>query len=94
MPLDPPDRPDRRLFLHAGGAAAVVSLLGQGCAHGATNATLPSFASVSASLDDTVRVPAGYDWQLLYPWGAPTGVAGRMPAFAAGEPSRAETTRR
>ncbi|MDI3380266.1 PhoX family protein [Xenophilus aerolatus] len=82
MPADRPDRPDRRLFLHAGGAAAVVSLLAQGCAHGATDASLPAFPSVAASLADAVRVPAGYDWQLLYPWGSPTGVAGRMPAFA------------
>lgn len=82
MSADRPARPDRRLILHAGGAAAVLSLLGQGCAHRSTDATLPSFTGVAASFDDAVLVPAGYDWQLLYPWGSPTGVAGRMPAFA------------
>jgi secreted PhoX family phosphatase len=83
MPMD-----RRQFLLQSGSAAAVVALLGQGCA-----ATLPDagkaagvdvlgFTGVPASLRDGVVIPPEYEWQLLYPWGTPTGVAGRMPAFA------------
>jgi secreted PhoX family phosphatase len=83
MPLD-----RRQFLLQSGSAAAVVALFGQGCA-----ATLPDagqaarvdalgFTGVPASLADAVVIPPEYEWQLLYPWGTPTGVAGRMPAFA------------
>jgi secreted PhoX family phosphatase len=83
MPLD-----RRQFLLQSGSAAAVVALFGQGCAapsspaaHGARGDVL-GFTGVSASLHDGVVVPPEYEWQLLYPWGTPTGIAGRMPAFA------------
>ena len=75
---------DRRLFLHSG-AAAVVALLAEGCAQPGTASTshsLPGFASVPATLADGVTLPPGYEAQVLYPWGTPTGIAGAMPAFA------------
>ncbi|WP_432731419.1 PhoX family protein [Variovorax sp. W6] len=79
---------DRRHFLlQSGSAAAVVALFGQGCASTlAPSPTRPGealgFTGVPASLRDGVVVPPEYEWQLLYPWGAPTGIAGRMPSFA------------
>ncbi|GER15960.1 PhoX family protein [Variovorax boronicumulans] len=83
MPLD-----RRHFLLQSGATAAVVALFGQGCARSqlppSTGATSPSgfFTSVPISQRDAVVVPPEYEWQMLYPWGAPTGVAGRMPAFA------------
>ncbi|SEK07033.1 MULTISPECIES: PhoX family phosphatase [unclassified Variovorax] len=81
MPLD-----RRQFLLQSGSAAAVVALFGQGCA---APASVPAgqgqalgFTGVPASLRDGVVIPPEYEWQLLYPWGTPTGVAGRMPAFA------------
>ncbi|WP_208509679.1 PhoX family phosphatase [Variovorax paradoxus] len=76
---------DRRRFLQSG-TAAVVALLAQHPA-GATKPTLSGealgFTAVPASLRDAVVVPPEYEWQLLYPWGTPTGIAGQpMPAFA------------
>ena len=68
----------------------MVALFGQGCARSqlppSTGATNPSgfFTSVPISQRDAVVVPPEYEWQMLYPGGAPTGVAGRMPAFAPG----------
>ncbi|RIX84731.1 PhoX family protein [Acidovorax cavernicola] len=78
---------DRRRFLQSG-TAAVVSLLAQRHADAADPA--PSepgrslgFTGVPASLRDAVVVPPEYEWQLLYPWGTPTGVPRQpMPAFA------------
>ncbi len=79
MPLD------RRTFLQSA-SAAVVALLAQGGARAAPGAGADGvlgFTAVPASLRDEVVVPPEYTWQLLYPWGAPTGIAGRpMPAFA------------
>ena len=79
MPLD------RRIFLQSG-AAAVVALLHR---HGAGASSAPAgqavlgFTGVPASLRDAVVVPPEYEWQLLYPWGTPTGIAGQpMPPFA------------
>ena len=79
---------DRRRFLQSG-TAAVVALLAQHPA-GATKPTVSiegaealGFTAVPASLRDAVVVPPEYEWQLLYPWGTPTGIAGQpMPAFA------------
>lgn len=81
----------RRLFLHSG-AAAFVALLAEGCAlpaargmraPGTLSAALPGFDGVAATLRDGVTLPPGYTAQVLYPWGAPTGIAGEaMPAFA------------
>ena len=77
----------RRELLKTGAAAAVVALLGEGCARlaagdAARTAALPGFASVPASLADGVALPPGYEHQVLYPWGTPTGLAGAMPAWA------------
>lgn len=71
----------RRQFLQSGTAAALVALFGDS---GATPARggLPGFSAVPATLRDAVSVPSGYEAQVLYPWGAPTGIAGSMPAFA------------
>ncbi len=79
MPLD-----RRQFLLQSGSAVAVVALFGQGCttaAPGVRNDVL-GFTGVPASLRDGVVIPPEYEWQLLYPWGTPTGVAGGMPAFA------------
>ena len=80
MPLD------RRIFLQSG-AAAVVALLYRSGAGAASSAPVGQavlgFTSVPASLRDAVVLPPEYEWQLLYPWGTPTGTAGLpMPAFA------------
>lgn len=72
---------DRRQFLQSGAAAAVVALLGEARARPATDGHL-GFESVPASLRDAVTVPPGYEAQVLYPWGSPTGITGAMPAFA------------
>lgn len=100
MPLD-----RRQFLLQSGSAAAVVALFGQGCAAtvaparpdatGATPVTATrggvlGFTGVPASLRDGVVIPPEYEWQLLYPWGTPTGVAGRMPAFAPDAANSAE----
>ena len=80
MPLD------RRIFLQSG-AAAVVALLHRNGAGAASSApggqAVLGFTGVPASLRDAVVLPPEYEWQLLYPWGTPTGTAGQpMPAFA------------
>lgn len=71
----------RRQFLRSGAAAAVVALLGEARARPAGDERL-GFAAVPATLRDAVTVPPGYEAQVLYPWGSPTGIAGAMPAFA------------
>ncbi|RYY74375.1 MAG: DUF839 domain-containing protein, partial [Comamonadaceae bacterium] len=72
----------RREFLQTG-AAALVALLGAGCAQSAkTPSALPGFASVPMNRLDTVTVPPGYTAKVMYPWGSPTGMASAMPAFA------------
>ncbi|QGW82216.1 PhoX family protein [Variovorax paradoxus] len=79
MPLD------RRIFLQSGAAAVVALLHGSG-AHASPSRADPAmlgFTAVPVSLQDAVVVPPEYEWQLLYPWGTPTGVKGHpMPAFA------------
>ncbi len=80
MPLD-----RRHFLLQSGSAAAVVALFGQGCAVPSSptgRGNVLGFTGVPASLRDGIVVPPEYEWQLLYPWGTPTGVAGSMPAFA------------
>ncbi|WP_436318181.1 PhoX family protein [Variovorax boronicumulans] len=81
MPLD-----RRHFLLQSGSVAAVVALFGQSHAASPAASRLakasPGFTAVPASLRDAVVIPPEYEWQLLYPWGAPTGIAGRMPPFA------------
>ncbi|MBN8758604.1 MULTISPECIES: PhoX family protein [Variovorax] len=78
----------RRFLLQSGSAAAVVALFGQGCAAPAADKGAGGalgFTGVPASLRDGVVIPPEYEWQLLYPWGTPTGITGiggRMPAFS------------
>jgi len=77
---------DRRFFLQSG-AAALVSLMGAGCAlprGGGVGGATPvlGFGHVAATLHDGITLPPEYDFEVLYPWGSPTGVAGAMPAFA------------
>ncbi|RYF30951.1 MAG: PhoX family phosphatase [Comamonadaceae bacterium] len=74
---------DRRDFLQTG-AAALVALLGPGCARpGMNRPALPGFASVPMNRLDAVTVPPGYTAKVMYPWGSPTGIASALPAFAA-----------
>ncbi|MGI4777571.1 MAG: PhoX family protein [Janthinobacterium lividum] len=77
---------ERRRFLQTG-AAAIVALLAQGCA---APFAIPAsrqvcdtlgFGQVPATLHDGITLPPEYTHQVLYPWGAPTGIAGNMPAF-------------
>jgi uncharacterized protein len=70
--------PDRRLVLQAG-AAGLVSLLAPGCA--TTTRPALGFTPVPPSLDDRLVVPPGYEAQVLYRWGEPTGIAGSTPAW-------------
>ena len=76
---------DRRHFLQTG-AAAVVALLGEtGLARTLSpdrRGALLGFGPVPATLFDGITVPPEYAADVLYPWGAPTGIAGAMPAFS------------
>ncbi|MBW8718870.1 MAG: DUF839 domain-containing protein, partial [Variovorax paradoxus] len=78
MPLD------RRIFLQSGAAAVVALFHSRGAsAPAGPGRPVLGFTAVPASLRDAVVVPPEYEWQLLYPWGTPTGIAGHpMPAFA------------
>lgn len=40
----------------------------------------PGFESLAPSSEDRIRVPPGYRYSVLYPWGTPTGIAGAPPA--------------
>ncbi|WP_077003195.1 PhoX family phosphatase [Variovorax sp. KK3] len=85
--------PARRVLVRGGLAAAVAGLFGPlgagalaGCA--ATGASGVAslgrgigFKGVPMAPGDRVVVPEGYAAQVLYRWGDPVGVAGRMPAF-------------
>ena len=67
---------DRRRFLHSS-AAALVALMGAGAVASRKPRAGPSASRrCPASLRDAVTVPPEYEWQVLYPWGAPTGIAG------------------
>ena len=73
----------RRVFLQSG-AAALVALLGES-AVGAPRPASPAmlgFGPVPVTLHDGLTLPAEYAAEILYPWGAPTGIIGAMPAFA------------
>ncbi len=72
---------ERRQFLQTS-AAAIVTLLAQGCAS-PRSANALGFGPVPANLLDTVTLPPEYTSQVLYPWGAPTGIPGAMPPFLA-----------
>ncbi|RZL91525.1 MAG: PhoX family phosphatase [Variovorax sp.] len=74
--------PMHRRHLLQTGAAAVVALLGHGAAAArAEGGRSLGFTSVPTTLRDALTVPPEYEAQVLYPWGAPTGIASSMPAF-------------
>ncbi|RYF76646.1 MAG: PhoX family phosphatase, partial [Comamonadaceae bacterium] len=73
---------DRRDFLHAGTAAALLSLMRGAVAQPVVRTPgMLGFGTVPASLADQVGLPPEYEAQVLYPWGTPTGLPGAMPAF-------------
>ncbi len=86
--MQQPADADRRAILTSG-VAAVVTLLGSGCAATAGPAPsppadapdAPGFTAVPPSAADSLVVPAGYEAALLYKWGEPTGIPGAMPAW-------------
>lgn len=83
MTKAPPLMPDsnRRTVL-AFGAAGVVAMMTAGHARAApSSGPAPGFTSVPISTRDAVVVPPEYEYQVLYRWGDPTGVAGDMPPF-------------
>lgn len=74
---------DRRQLLKTGAAATVVALFGEGCSSAApASGRALGFTSVPAQLTDGISLPPEYRYEVLYPWGTPTGLAGAMPAFA------------
>lgn len=84
----------RRQVLRYGAASAALALFG-GARLAAADAApaavapavasalagLPGFAAITASTEDTVRVPAGYEWSVLTRWGDPVGATAGRPAF-------------
>jgi secreted PhoX family phosphatase len=52
-----------------------------GLPHAPHASSAPSFEPITAAFADEVRVPTGYSAQVLYSWGDPTGVKGKLPAF-------------
>ena len=83
----------RRVLLHGGlGAVALAAfglpVLAAARAHGAAGARPPiGFAPIAPSTEDTVRLPAGYSYQVLYAWGDPVSDG---PAFKADASDTAE----
>ncbi|MET0542501.1 MAG: PhoX family phosphatase [Variovorax sp.] len=73
---------DRRQLLKTGAAAALVGLVGESSALASAPAPVLGFTGVPATLADGITVPPEYRYQVLYPWGSPTGIAASMPAFA------------
>jgi uncharacterized protein len=80
--------PKRRRVMQGGMSAALAGLFGPwlpGCATvsagGGRSAPAIGFTAVPATAADTLVVPKGYTARVIYPWGAPTGIAGNMPAF-------------
>jgi secreted PhoX family phosphatase len=84
--------PGRRVVLRGGSFAALTALFGPGvltaCASAAQTSMDPAalgraigFKGVAMAAGDAVVVPEGYRAQVLYRWGDPVGLAGRMPAF-------------
>ena len=71
----------RRLVLKSA-AAAVTALFGSAVriVHAAAPTAL-GFTTVPTSQRDAVVVPPEYEFQVLYRWGDPTGIAGNLPAF-------------
>lgn len=87
-------RPSRRGFLFGGLATIATGLFGAGLtpraalAQTTASGGLLGFSAIPISFDDKVLVPAGYNVQVLAPWGTP--ILGDMPAFTPGGNSGAE----
>ncbi len=75
----------RRRLLQGSLGAAALNFFGLGVSglamrsHAASASAGIRFNPISASLEDTVRVPIGYKWKVLYAWGDPISSG---PAFA------------
>lgn len=67
-------RIDRRRFIQAGAGASLLAALGLpaiAAAAGRSAHPVAGFSPIAISTEDRVRVPAGYQVQLLYAWGDP-----------------------
>lgn len=82
LPQRPPTGLMRRRLLQAGLGGAALSLFGRPAFAGAANRPRIGFSPLAVSLDDLVRVPAGYVAQLLYAWGDPLSSAAAFRADA------------
>ncbi|RXZ43948.1 PhoX family protein [Crenobacter cavernae] len=78
----------RRTVIKGGSALALTgafaggfSTLAEAAAPLAKKLPTLGFAPVGFSAEDRVIVPAGYVAELLYAWGDPVGIKGKMPAF-------------
>ncbi len=81
--MQPPTDTDRRSVLTSG-IATVLALLSGGCATSTaptSSVDMPGFSPVPPSASDTLVVPDGYEAQLLYKWGDPTGMEGTLPPW-------------
>ncbi|WP_313951080.1 PhoX family phosphatase [Accumulibacter sp.] len=70
----------RRRLLQMGLGSAALSFFGLPALAAPAGRPGPGFTPIAASIEDTVRVPAGYTLQLLYAWGDPVSDG---PAFRA-----------
>ncbi len=86
-------QPERRVFLGAGAAALLGTVL-PACAQMPVAAVAAlSFKNIPIGVGDKVAVPEGYVAKALAAWGEPIGIAGNMPAFKMdGSNSAAEQT--
>ena len=84
----------RRQLLKGSAALSAAGLLSSSfsaIAQAATPAPVSlGFEAVPLSTSDTVVVPKGYRAEVLYAWGDPIGVKGKMPAFKADASNSAE----
>ena len=77
----------RRGLLKGLGASLALGLAGSSVSQLAAAANAPlaplslGFTGLPFTTDDVVHVPAGYHANVLYAWGDPVGVPGKMPAF-------------
>jgi len=88
--------PDRRIVLRGAAASAFLAPLSKlsalggavatvtGCATmvgSASTGPLLGFKGIAVGNDDTVRVPEGYEVQVIARWGDPVGLSGENPSF-------------
>ena len=70
----------RRALLKGGLGAALAAAL-PGCVTPPASRPQLSFTPIAPSSEDALRVPPGYDAQVLYRWGDPVGSPAGMPEF-------------